>query len=239
MTGTVKLAYACCVCTCYFRFWITLVFLGQDMKSMIRVTIPNKRPAPPSSDDDDTLEHEPKRQLVVSAHDNLRIKVPRFPRVPPSVSNATQPLSTSSTIASRIVVRPGSRQNPLEIRDDNSEAPESKLPATVTEAPRQQQQPQFHLPGGGNLEEELAPVFRIFSAKESQNQTKMAALVRLLHLAERMAWTSIQFPPEHTQRAEQFKTELSRAVTTFGTLYVAAAQTSISGRDVLQPTRVP
>jgi hypothetical protein len=165
----------------------------------LRVTIPNnKRPAPQPTVDDDTPQQEPKRQHVISADDNLRIKIPRFPSVPPSVSNVAPP---------RMIIRPGSQQNPLEIRDDDEGvAKELKMMATAA-APRQQQQ-QRYIP----TQAELSP----------QNRNTMSAVIHLLSLGERMSKT-VLFPANQSQRVELFQTELAHAIKTFGELCVPVA----------------
>lgn len=178
------------------------VFVGQDLKNL-RVTIPNnnKRPAPQPAADDDTPQREPKRQHIISADDNLRIKVPRFPSVPPSVSNA----AAATTVPLRMIIRPGSQQNPLEIRDDDEGvAKELKMMATAA-VPQQQQR---YIP----TQAELSP----------QNRNTMSAVLHLLSLGERMSKT-VLFPANQSQRVELFQTELAHAIKTFGELCVPVA----------------
>jgi hypothetical protein len=175
----------------------------------LRVTIVTaKRSAPQPAADDDTPQQEPKRQHVISADDNLRIKIPRFPSVPPSVSNAAAP--------PRMIIRPGSQQNPLEIRDDDEGVvKELKMMATAGVPRGGVQQQQRYTP----TQEELTP----------QNRNTMAAALHYLSLGQQMS-KNVLFPANQSQRAELFRTELAHAIKTFEELCVPGAAAIVAAR---------
>lgn len=173
------------------------------------MTIPNnKRPAPQPAADDDTPQQEPKRQHVISADDNLRIKIPRFPSVPPSVSNAAPP---------RMIIRPGSQQNPLEIRDDDEGVVKELKMMTAAAVPR------------GGIQQQQQPYKPTLEELTPQNRNTMAAALHYLSLGEQMS-KNVLFPANQSQRAELFRTELSHAIKTFEELCVPGAAAIVAAR---------